>query len=283
MNEDKSYQATSQRDDKMYQQRPKIGLALGSGGARGMAHIGVIQVLEEHGIPIDCIAGSSAGALVGSLYSTGLTPKQIKQFASHFPQKYWLDYSMPKMGFIAGDKLKEIVRLLTKNKNIEETQIPLSIVATDLQKGKRKVFNEGPIAEAVRASIAIPGIFVPEKIDGVYYVDGGVIDRVPVSVVKEMGPDIVIAVDVSFVETVHPITSIFDVIAQSIDVMEREILRHQILHADLMIRPKVGHYSTNMFSEVEAIIKEGEEATLEIIPAIKKIIEEWEESKNEAK
>lgn len=261
--------------------RPRIGLALGSGGARGLAHIGVIQIFEEYGIPIDFIAGSSAGALVGSLYSVGITPKQMHQFAGHYPQKYWLDYSLPKMGFIAGDKLKEIIRLLTKNSNIEDAQIPLAIVATDIQKGARKVFTTGPIAEAVRASISIPGIFVPEQIDGVYYVDGGVIDRVPVSVVKDMGADLVIAVDVSFVESLHPIASIFDVIAHSIDVMEREILRYRLLHADVMIRPKVGHYSTNMFSEIEALVKEGEEATRELVPMINKMIADWEERHDE--
>jgi NTE family protein len=255
--------------------RPKIGLALGSGGARGMAHIGILKVLEEHSIPIDYIAGSSIGALVGSLYCVGHSPDLLRKFTTHFPQKYWLDYTVPKMGFVTGDKLKEIIRLLTKQKNIEEAQIPFSIVATNLKRGERKVFTHGPIAEAVRASISIPGIFVPEVIDGEYYVDGGVIDRVPVSVVKEMGADLVIAVDVSFFESSHAITSIFDVIAQSIDVMEREILRYRMLDADLMLRPNVGHYSTNKFSEVSKIIDEGEKTALEMIPNIKKMMEEW--------
>lgn len=261
--------------------RPKVGLALGSGGARGMAHIGILKVLEDHSIPIDFVAGSSIGALVGSLYCVGHTPDQIRKFTTHFPQKYWLDYTVPKMGFIAGEKLKEIIRLLSKKMNIEDTSIPLSIVATNLVQGKRKVFTKGPIAEAVRASISIPGIFVPEKIDGEYYVDGGVIDRVPVSVVKEMGADVVIAVDVSFFEASTEVNSIFDVIAKSIDVMEREILRYRMVDADLMLRPKVGHYSTNKFTEVVHIIDEGERATIEMIPNIKRMIEEWKESTNE--
>ncbi|GAA0364387.1 patatin-like phospholipase family protein [Bacillus horti] len=262
--------------------RPTIGLALGSGGARGLAHIGILEVFEEHGITIDYLAGSSAGALVGSLYSAGLTPKQIKNFASHFPRKYWVDYTVPKMGLLSGDKVKEVIRLLTKKKNIEETSIPLAIVATDLQKGARKVFTDGPIAEAVRASISIPGIFVPEMIDNTYYVDGGVIDRVPVSVVKEMGADLVIAVDVSFVEAFHPITSIFDVIARSIDVMEREILRYRMLNADVLIRPKVGSISPTMFTEVEQIVKEGMVAAEEAVPTIKALIADWKENTHES-
>jgi NTE family protein len=257
--------------------KPKIGLALGSGGARGLAHIGIIKVLEAHHINIDYIAGSSIGALIGSLYCVGHSPGQIEKYIQYFPQRYWLDYTVPKMGFVAGDKVKELIRLLTKQKNIEETQVPLSIVATNLQRGERRVFNTGPIAEAVRASISIPGIFVPEVIEGEPYVDGGVIDRVPVSVVKDMGADLVFAIDVSFFDSNYTIKSIFDVISQTIDVMEREILRYRMLHADLMIRPKVGHIHTNLFSEAQQIIDEGERAALEMLPTIKTMIQEWGE------
>lgn len=259
-------------EKEQHQTRKKIGLALGSGGARGIAHIGVLQAFEAHNIPIDYVAGSSIGALVGSFYCIGHTPHQLKQFALNFPQKYWTDYCVPKMGFISGNKLKEIIRLLTKKKHFHETKIPLAVVATNLSKAERKVFTEGPIAEAVRASISIPGIFVPEELEGDYYVDGGVIDRVPVSVLKEMGADIIIAVDVSFVDSTYPITSIFDVIAQSIDVMEREILKHRLLDADIMIRPNVGHFSTNHYSNLDELIAEGEKAALDMIPEIKKFL-----------
>lgn len=258
------------------QKRPKIGLALGSGGARGLAHIGILKVLEEHNIRADYIAGSSIGALVGSLYSSGHSPSQMEKFVSLFPQKYWVDYTVPKMGFVSGDKLKEIVRLLTKDKNIEDLSIPLHIVATHLQKGERKVFSEGPICEAVRASCSIPGIFVPAEIEGDYYVDGGVIDRVPVSVVKDMGADIILAVDVSYYEATHQVRTIFDVIALSIDVMEREILKYRMIDADVVMRPDVGHYSTTMFSMAESIIKEGERTGHEMVGHLEALIQQWE-------
>lgn len=261
----------------------KIGLALGSGGARGLAHIGILKILTEHSIPIDYIAGSSIGALIGSLHCVGHTSEQMTQFITRFPQKYWLDYTVPKMGFITGDKIKEIIRLLTKQKNLEDLAIPLSIVATNLRKGERRVFTEGPIAEAVRASLSIPGIFVPEKIDGEYYIDGGVIDRVPVSVVKEMGADLVIAVDVSYYESTSPITSIFEVIAQTIDIMEREILNQRMIYADIMLRPEVGHYSTTMFSRVSEIIEAGEKSTQQAIPQIEALIQEWRGKKQNEK
>jgi len=262
--------------------RPKIGLALGSGGARGFAHIGILKVLEQNNIPIDYIAGSSIGALVASLYGVGHSPESIQKYITYFPQKFWLDYTVPKMGFVAGDKIKELIRMFTKKKNIEEAHIPLAIVATNLKKGERKVFSSGPIAEAVRASISIPGIFVPEEIDGEYYIDGGVIDRVPVSVVKDMGADLVIAVDVSYYEAEHEVSSIFDVIAQTIDIMEREILRYRMLHADLMIRPKVGHWGANTFNGSEEMIIEGEKAAIDVLPSIQRMIEEWRDKQENA-
>ncbi|MDQ0339197.1 NTE family protein [Caldalkalibacillus uzonensis] len=265
--------------NQIEQQQPKIGLALGAGGARGLAHIGILQVLEEHNIPVHCIAGSSIGALVGSFYAVGHSPQQMRKFLSLFPQKYWLDYTVPKMGFIAGDKVKEIVRMLTKNKRIEELDKPLAIVATHLHKGERTVFRQGSIAEAVRASVSIPGIFEPAVIDGELYVDGGVVDRVPVSVLKEMKADLIVAVDVSYVgETNHQIKSIFDVIAQTIDIMEREILKYRMFDVDVLIRPQVNAYSTTMFYRGEEIIQEGVRSAEQAMPRIQESIRKWRES-----
>lgn len=179
---------------------PTIGVALGSGGARGFAHLGVLKVLKQHEIPIDMISGSSMGALVGSFYASGLTVEQMYKLAAAFKRKYFIDVTVPKMGFIQGDRIKQLIRIFTRNQNIEDLPIPLAVVATDLNEGKKVVFRKGPVADAVRASISIPGIFVPFSYNGSLLVDGGVIERVPVSAVKEMGADIVIAVDVSHVK-----------------------------------------------------------------------------------
>lgn len=270
--------------DEKGDRQPKIGLALGAGGARGLAHIGVLHVLEEHHIPVHCIAGSSIGALVGSLYAAGHSPQQMRKFLSFFPQRYWLDYTVPKMGFVAGDKVKEIVRMLTKNKRIEELNMPLAIVATHLQSGERRVFRQGPVAEAVRASVSIPGIFEPAVIDGEMYIDGGVVDRVPVSVLKTMDVDLIIAVDVSYdgETTNEQISNIFDVIAQTIDIMEREILKQRMLDVDLLIRPQVSQYSTTMFHKAEEIVEKGIAAAQEAWPELKEAISKWQDGvKNE--
>ncbi|MCA1029954.1 patatin-like phospholipase family protein [Bacillus timonensis] len=257
--------------------KPKIGLALGSGGARGFAHLGVIKVLKEENIPIDFIAGSSMGALVGAFYSTGLDIDRLYKLAIAFKRKYYLDFTVPKMGFIAGNRVKELIRLFTHGKNIEELKVPLAVVATDITTGEKVVFKEGSIADAVRASISIPGIFVPEKINGKLLVDGGVADRVPVSVVKEMGSDIVIAVDVSRVKINEEITTIFDVIMQSIDIMQVELVRHREIASDIMIRPRVEQYSSKAFTNIEEIIRIGEDEARSQISKIKSVIAVWEE------
>ncbi|MBO8162383.1 MAG: patatin-like phospholipase family protein [Brevibacillus sp.] len=256
--------------------RPTVGLALGAGGARGLAHIGVLKAFEAHGIPIDYIAGSSMGSFIGALYANGIQPHMMEKLALHLKRKHWVDLTVPNLGFVAGHKAKQLIHLLTHGKNIEELHIPLAVVATDIESGERVVFREGPVDQAVRASISIPGIFVPERVGDRLLVDGGVIDRVPVTVAREMGADIVIAIDVAQFDVKMKVSSIFDVIAQTIDVMEREILRHRILSADMVIRPNVGHYSSIAYAAVAEIIAEGERMALEHIEQIRQLIDKWE-------
>ncbi|MBV7503849.1 patatin-like phospholipase family protein [Bacillus sp. sid0103] len=256
-------------------EHPKIGLALGSGGARGFAHLGVIKALKDAGIPIHLIAGSSMGALVASFYGAGIDMDRLYKLSTAFKRKYFLDFTVPKMGFISGKKVKEFIKVFTHGKNIEDLSIPIGIVATDLLTGEKVVFKTGPVADAVRASISIPGIFVPEKYNGRILVDGGVSDRVPVSVAKEMGADIVIAVDVSRVKRNAEITSIYDVIMQSIDIMQAEIINNREIAANVMIRPPVELYSSRAFTNIVEIINLGEEEAIKHFTQIKTVIEQW--------
>jgi NTE family protein len=256
-------------------EHPKIGLALGSGGARGFAHLGVIKALKDAGIPIHLIAGSSMGALVASFYGTGIDMERLYKLSTAFKRKYFLDFTVPKMGFISGKKVKEFIKVFTHGKNIEELDIPIGIVATDLLTGEKVVFQTGPVADAVRASISIPGIFVPEKYNGRILVDGGVSDRVPVSVAKEMGADIVIAVDVSRVKRNAEILSIYDVIMQSIDIMQAEIINNREIAASVMIRPPVEIYSSRAFTNIDEIINLGEEEAKKSLHQIKTVIDQW--------
>ncbi|WP_369902919.1 patatin-like phospholipase family protein [Bacillus manliponensis] len=259
---------------------PKIGLALGSGGAKGFAHVGVIKVLREANIPIHMIAGSSMGALVGTFYAAGCNVERLYHLAAVFKRKYYLDFTIPKMGFIAGKRIKDMIKMFTYNRNLEELDIPVAVVATDILNGEKVVFTDGSIADAVRASIAIPGIFVPEKVNGRLLVDGGVIDRIPVSVVKEMGADIVIAVDVSPIKVNGEVTSIYDVIMQSIEIMQHELVVNRQIASDLMMRPAVEQFSSRAFTNIDEIIAVGENEAKNHIQKIYMLIEQWKEKED---
>ncbi len=261
--------------DILNQKHPKIGLALGSGSARGFAHLGVIKVLKEENIPISYIAGSSMGALVGSMYAAGTDLDQLYKIITSFKRKYYLDFTVPKMGLIKGNRIKEFIGIFTHWKNIEQLDIPLAVVATNIKTGEKVVFKEGLVANAVRASISIPGIFTPEKIGEQLLVDGGVVDRVPVSVVKEMGADYVIAVDVSQLNQDMEVTSIYDVIMQSLDILQMEAMKNRKISADSMIRPKLEMYDSKAFTNIDEIVAIGESEARKHIEQIKSDIASW--------
>ncbi|GAA0494893.1 patatin-like phospholipase family protein [Salinibacillus aidingensis] len=259
-------------------ERPKIGLVLGSGGARGLSHLGVIKILEDYHIPIDYIAGSSMGALVGALFGAGQSIEHLYQAAKYSRRNYFLDVTVPKMGFFQGHRIEEYVRLFTHGRKLEDFPIPVSIVATDLHSGKRVVFTEGDAAEAVRASVSIPGIFVPVRKDGRLLVDGGVVDRVPITAVQEMGADITIAVDCAHYQSVAEVNSIYDVIMQSIDIMQDEVVKARSANADVLLRPDVSRFSSRAFTNISEIIQEGEKETLKHIDVIQKKMNNWKET-----
>ncbi|SHH28437.1 NTE family protein [Caloranaerobacter azorensis DSM 13643] len=254
-------------------EKRKIGLALGSGAARGLAHIGVLKAFEENGIEVDIVSGSSAGALIGAIYCCGVKPKMIENIALNIDRKLWIDLTVPKRGFVKGKKVEELVKLLTGNRNIEDLNKKLFIVATDLKTSSEYIFTEGPIYRAVRASISIPGIFEPVKHGDMILVDGGVIDRVPATVVRDMGADIVIAVDVGFSGEPGRINHVFDVILQSIDVMSRQISTNKIISADIVIEPDVSHIKSSRFDKVEECVIKGYEAAMEKMEEIKRVID----------
>lgn len=247
---------------------PKVGVALGSGGVRGFAHLGALRVLEDHEIPIDYLAGSSMGSVVAVLYASGIELKYLIKLAEHMRRSLLVDYTVPRFGLLKGERVRELIALLTKNKRLEELSIPTAVVATDLVTGDPVVLRQGSIADAVRASISIPGIFEPVEWDGRLLVDGGVVDRVPMQVLREMGADVVIGVDVSHKSVPVKIHSIYEVILQTIDIMESQIFRGRISPDDVLIRPEVGQYSPLSFQNISEIIAEGERATRAVIDEI---------------
>lgn len=253
--------------------RPKVGLALGAGGLRGMAHVGVLRVLERENIPIDCIAGCSIGSMIGALYCAGLDAETIYKLAKHLKRRHWLDFVMPKMGVIAGDKVLAMMRLLTQQKHFNQLQKPLAVVATDLINGKEIVFKEGEVAPAVRASISVPGVFIPFQWQDMLLVDGAVLNPTPIDVVRNMGADIVIAVDLARKGAPSPITNLFDVMIESINIMERQIFNQRQQQCDVLVCPEVAHISPSSFEAMDECVQKGEETIVELIPEIRRLLE----------
>lgn len=251
----------------------KIGLALGSGGLRGCAHLGVLKVLEREKIRVDFVAGCSIGSLVGALYCAGHEAETIIKLATHLKRRHWLDFVVPQMGLFAGERILETMRLLTKDASFSELAIPLSIVATDLHKGESVVFNQGSVSEAVRASTSVPGVFVPYEIDGRLFVDGAVLNPTPIDVAFDMGADAVIAIDLSYADTDFKLMSMFDVIVKSIDIMEQELIKHRKNRRNVvLLRPEIAHISPSSFEHMNECITLGETCAVQMLPKIYRLI-----------
>jgi len=239
---------------------PVIGLALGGGAARGFAHIGVIQVLEEAGIRPDLVIGTSAGSLVAALYASGKTGAELAALAQSMDEGAIADWSFPGRGLIRGDALARYVREHTGGKRIEQMQLPLGIVATDLDNGQGIVFRVGDTGVAVRASSAVPAVFQPVRIGAREYVDGGLVAPVPVRYARQMGAQLVIAVDISEsldgAATGDPVRMLL----QTFSIMGRSINQFELAEADVVLRPKLAGVSGADFSARSRSIKAGRDA-----------------------
>lgn len=249
-------------------QRPKVGVALGSGAAKGFAHVGVLKALTEHHIPIDVVTGSSMGSLIAAYYATGMKPDFMERLASSLGWRHWADFTVPKMGLIAGDKVRQMVAMLTRGLCIEQADIPLAIVATELLSKRSVTFTEGKISDAVRASVGIPGVFVPYVYGDGIYVDGGVSERVPVDAARLLGADIVVGVDVGSVQKSIAPENIMDVIVQSIDIMQDHACRERAKSANVYIEPDLTGVGSSHFHKAREAIAAGYEAASAAMPAL---------------
>jgi len=181
--------------------RPRIGLALGGGGARGLAHIGVLQTLQRAGIPVDCLAGTSMGAVIAAGYAAGMSPAELEQEATAATRLHHLlslaDAGVPDGGLLRGRRLMRYFERCLRQTSFADLHLPLAVVAVDLNTRREVVLREGPVALALRATTAVPGLFAPLELDGQRLVDGGLLNNLPVDVVRQMGAQVVIAVDVT--------------------------------------------------------------------------------------
>jgi len=265
--------------------RKKVGLALSSGAARGLAHVGVLAVLERRGVPIDMIAGTSIGAIVGALYAAGKDISEIKRAVKGLNRRQMLslaDFTIPTRGFIKGKKITSWLRSVVGDIDFEDLKIPFACVATDIGTGEEVVINQGSVVAAVRASASMPVIFTPAKWQGRYLVDGGLVNPIPVRVLKEMGADLVIAVSVVpyLGDRVKPLDAngsskpkepnILSVLIRMMYIVGYQAALGGLREADIAITPGVAHIRPENFNRARECILQGERAAQRAIPEIER-------------
>ena len=247
----------------------RIALVLGGGAARGFSHVGVIKALDAQGIYPDIVVGTSAGSVVGALYAAGIGGFELQRIAIAMDDGAMSDWALPDRGIIKGEALQNYINAALSNRPIEKMQRTLAIVATDLQSGEAMVFRSGNTGMAVRASSSVPGLFQPVRINGRDYVDGGLVSPIPVKVARSLGADLVIAVDISSKPRFAKTASSLDVLLQTFNIMGHTIAAHELLEADVVIRPNVDGVSGTDFQAKHLAILEGERAAAESLPALR--------------
>lgn len=260
---------------KAAQKRPLVGLALGSGAARGLAHIGLLEVFTQEGIPIDAVSGTSIGALLGGLFLAGWSAEFLDKFAKSIRKKHiisTLDFVLPpKRGLIDGYHIEAMLKRMLRIKTFEELPKPLATISADIVTGQRVVHDSGDLVKGIRASISVPGVFVPIQDQDKMLVDGGVVDPVPVDILYESGVDIVIGVNVMRRPSPGWVPDgIIDILLNMTDIMGFKIFETQPLKGTIIIEPlKEHHFGGMEFEKAAELIELGKEAATKALPEIK--------------
>ena len=249
----------------------KLGLALGGGAARGFAHVGVIAVLEEAGLRPQLVVGTSAGSLVAAMYASGKSSAQLQQTALNMEEVAITDWMLPLVGrgMFRGDALARYVNDLVAGRLIENMAMPLGIVATDLRSGDAVLFQRGDTGTAVRASSAVPAVFLPVKIGTREYVDGGLVSPVPVRFARQMGADVVLAVDISASLEGNAADGTLQILLQTFAIMGKTINQYELQGADVVVRPSPAGLKSADFSARQRAIDAGRSAMLAALPALR--------------
>lgn len=250
---------------------PKVGLVLGGGAARGFAHVGVIQILEEAGVRPSLVVGTSAGSLVAALYASGKTGAQLQQLAEAMEEATFADWTLPifSRGVLRGEALARYVNAQVNGRLIESMTLPLGIVATDLQSGQGVLFQRGDTAMAVRASSAVPALFQPVKIAGREYVDGGLVSPVPVRYAHQMGAELVIAVDISSAPDGNAVGDALQILLQTFSIMGKSINSFELRDADVVVRPSLAGVASADFGARRRAIQAGRVAMQALLPQLR--------------
>ena len=257
--------------------RPRLGLALSGGAARGVAHVGVLKVFQEEKIPIDCVAGTSAGALVGGAYASGMTVPELEELGRSLRWRDFGRMTLSRLGVQSNARMEEYVRARYPVKRFEEMPIPFAVVATDLRTGLPVVMrDEGDVAFAVRASCAVPGWYVPVvDSEGRQLVDGGLVANIPSAAARALGAELVVAIDVNAegAKFLGPPQSAIGVLIQSLMVVQRTAAVHQREAADVIISPEVGHIRWDEMARAEELLEAGERAARAALHTIRELLE----------
>ncbi|HEX5806662.1 MAG TPA: patatin-like phospholipase family protein [Macromonas sp.] len=250
---------------------PRIGLALGGGAARGFAHVGVIEVLEQNGIRPDCVVGTSAGSLVAALYASGMGANDLMNTALQMEEAAIADWTLPifNRGLLRGEALARYVNKQVQGRTLQEMRLPLGILATDLATGKGVLFQRGDTGTAVRASSAVPGVFTPVAIGGRQYVDGGLVAPVPVEQARQMGAELVIGVDISSAPDHAAANDALSVVLQTFTIMGQSINRYILTEADVVVRPQLNGVGSADFAARQKSIAAGREAMQAALPKLR--------------
>lgn len=254
---------------------PRVGLALGGGAARGFAHVGVIQVLEEAGIKPTLVVGTSAGSLVAALYASGRSGQQLQAVALSMDEATFADWTLPlfSRGLLRGEALARYVNVQVNNRLIENMALPLGIVSTDLQSGQGVLFRRGDTGMAVRASSAVPAVFLPVRINNREYVDGGLVSPVPVRYAREMGAELVVAVDISSAPEGNPSADPLQILLQTFAIMGKSINTFELREADIVVRPALAGMGSGDFAGKRRAIDAGRAAMQAMLPQLKAALE----------
>ncbi len=265
----------TQAPEETGDRRKTLGIALGAGSARGFAHLGFLHELEESGVPIDYLAGSSMGSVVGGIYACGSDLDTLCKIVPLLREKDYFDVVFPTHGgFVRGDRFRKLIQLFTKHYEFSQTHIPFACTAVDLINGELVVIDEGPLDDAIRASIAIPGVIEPHTWRGRVLVDGGVILRVPSRVARAMGADVVVGIDVGYRgETLESLpTSLMEYLFVATDIMSWTAAQYQESEADLLVVPKVRDCDPNSLRDFEALVDAGRLAAQDALPKIRALL-----------
>jgi NTE family protein len=253
--------------------RRKLGLALGGGFARAMAHIGVLKVLEEERIPVDFVAGTSAGAIVGAAYCAGLSPMEMEEMARKARFRDFARWTLSRYGFCTSDRMGSFCARVMKLENFEDLKIPLAVTATDFRTGAAVVFTKGSLVDPMRASCAYPGMFPPVEVNGRYLIDGMLAYAVPTTPLREMGADCVLGVYLSGrTSGWRGPRHLFDVIGQCFSIAEAKMSGVWKKDADLVLEPDIDGFAFDCFDRAKGLIANGEKATRSALPQLRRLL-----------